>query len=79
MFQIRLINNERKRIKEFKNFNAKIKEAKLIEIECDCFYKKSLKQFIKGYRIETIEEARKLNKDLLKERWKKTSIFNYYF
>ena len=34
---------------------------------------------MKGSRVETIEAARKEYAELLKEGWKKTSIFNSYF
>ena len=33
---------------------------------------------MKGSAVETIEYARKEYKQLLEERWKKTSIFNSY-
>ena len=34
---------------------------------------------MKGSRVETIEAARKEYAELLKEGWKKTSIFRSYF
>ena len=34
---------------------------------------------MKGSRVETVETVRKEYKELLKEGWKKTSIFNSYF
>ena len=34
---------------------------------------------IKGSRVETVEAARKEYAELLKEGWKKTSIFKSYF
>ena len=42
-------------------------------------YKRSSKPVMKGSRVETIEAARKEYAELLKEGWKKTSIFNSYF
>ena len=41
-------------------------------------YKRSSKPVMKGSAVETIEYARKEYKQLLEERWKKTSIFNSY-
>ena len=34
---------------------------------------------MKGSRVETVETVRKEYKELLKEGWKKTSIFNRHF
>ena len=34
---------------------------------------------MKGSRVETIEEARNEYKKLLKEGWRKTSVYNSYF
>ena len=50
----------------------------MMEIEYDCVYKRSSKRVIKGSRIEPIEKVREEYKELLKEGWKKTSIFNHY-
>ena len=48
-------------------------------ISYGCVYKRSSKPVMKGSRVETIEHARKEYKQLLKEGWKKTSIFRSYF
>ena len=48
-------------------------------ISYGCVYKRSSKPVMKGGRVETIEEARKEYAELLKEGWKKTSIFRIYF
>ncbi len=48
-------------------------------ISYGCVYKRSSKPVMKGSRVETIEAARKEYAELLKEGWKKTSIFKSYF
>ena len=50
-----------------------------VMISYGCVYKRSSKPVMKGSRVETVENARKEYSDLLKEGWKKTSIFNNYF
>ena len=45
----------------------------------DVFTKRSSKPVMKGSRVETIENARKEYKKLLKDGWKKTSIFRSFF
>ena len=47
-------------------------------ISYGCIYKRSSKPVMKGSRVETLEAARKEYKELINERWKKTSIFNSY-
>jgi len=42
-------------------------------------YKRSSKTVLKGSRVKTIEAARKEYAEILKECWKKTSIFRSYF
>ena len=75
-----LINRQRNRIKRFRRFeNISEKENNFIEIEYGCVYKSSSKPVYKGSRIESIEDARKEYKQLLKEGWKKTNIFMSYF
>ena len=75
-----LINKQRNRIKRFRRFeNISEKENNFIEIEYGCVYKSSSKPVYKGSRIESIEDARKEYKQLLKEGWKKTNIFMSYF
>ena len=48
-------------------------------ISYGCVYKRSSKPAMKGSRVETIEEARNEYKKLLKEGWRKTSVYNSYF
>ena len=75
-----LINKSRNRIKRFKSFESNIEQTKeFIEIEFGCVYKSVRKPIMKGSRIETIEVARNEFKQLLKEGWKKTTLFNIYF
>tara|TARA_B100000886_G_scaffold283686_1_gene208015 strand:+ start:856 stop:1047 length:192 start_codon:yes stop_codon:yes gene_type:complete len=42
-------------------------------------YKRSSKPLVKGSRVETIENARKEYKQILREGWKKTSILEIIF
>ena len=80
MEQFTLINKQRNRIKIFRKFKSNLPQAEeVMEIEYACVYKRSSKPVIKGSRVETIEQARKEYKELLKEGWRKTSIYNHYF
>tara|TARA_Y100000766_G_C18336281_1_gene332622 strand:+ start:55 stop:303 length:249 start_codon:yes stop_codon:yes gene_type:complete len=82
MEKFTLINKDRSRIKVFESFEDVSKLTPLIDaimISYGCVYKRSSKPVMKGSRIETIEEARKEYKKLLKEGWKKTHKFNIYF
>ena len=45
----------------------------------DVFIKRVVNQFMKGSRVETIENARKEYKELVNQGWKKTNIFGSYF
>ena len=77
-----LINNERSRIKIFEPFEDVSKPSLSINammISYGCVYKRSSKPVMKGSRVETIENARKEYKELLKQGWKKTSIFRSFF
>ena len=77
-----LINNDRSRIKVFKQFediSNPSSSINAIEISYGCVYKRSSKPVMKGSRVESIEDARKEYKKLLEEGWKKTSIFKSYF
>ena len=77
-----LINKQRNRIKVFKPFEDISKSSPLIDammVSYGCVYKRSSKPVMKGSRVETIEVARKEYAELLKEGWKKTSIFRSYF
>ena len=82
MEEFTLINKQRNRIKIFKPFEDISKPSPSInamEISYGCIYKRSNKPFMKGSRVETIEDARKEYKQLLEEGWRKTSIFKSYF
>jgi len=82
MEEFTLINKQRNRIKVFKPFEDISKPSPSInamEISYGCVYKRSSKPVMKGSRVETIEDARKEYAELLKEGWKKTSIFRSYF
>ena len=48
-------------------------------ISYGCLPKRSSKPVMKGSRVESIEEARKEYKKLLKEGWEKTYRFNSIF
>ena len=76
-----LINKFRSRIKVFEPFEDVSKPSVCIDammISYGCVYKRSGKPVMKGSRVETIEEARKEYKQLLKEGWEKTIIYNSY-
>ena len=77
-----LVNEDRSRIKVFESFEDVSKPSPAIDammISYGCVYKKSTRPVMKGSRVETIEEARKEYKKLLKEGWRKTNIYNSYF
>ena len=77
-----LINKDRSRIKVFEPFEDVSKPSPSIDammISYGCVYKTSSRPVIKGSRVETIENARKEYKELLKQGWKKTYIFRSYF
>ncbi len=76
-----LINKDRSRIKSLNHLKMFPSFASIdaMMISYGCVYKRSSKPVMKGSRIETIEAARKEYAELLKEGWKKTSIFRSYF
>ena len=77
-----LINKNRSRIKVFEPFEVVSKPLPSIDaimISYGCIYKRSSKPVMKGSRVETMKNARKEYAELLKEGWKKTSIFRSYF
>ena len=82
MKKFTLVNNERSRIKVFEPFEDLSKPSPRINammISYGCVYKRSSKPVMKGSRVETIENARKEYKELLKQGWKKNSIFRSFF
>ena len=82
MEKFTLINKDRSRIKVFEPFEDFSKPSPSIDAIMICYgfvYKRSSKPVMKGCRVETIEAARKEYSELLKEGWKKTSIFRSFF
>ena len=82
MEKLTLINKDRSRIKVFDPFEDVPKPLPSIVammISYGCVYKRSIKPDMKSSRVETIEAVRKEYAELLKESWKKTSIFRSYF
>jgi len=82
MEKFTLINKARSRIKVFEPFDDISENPSIIYailISYGCVLKRSSKPFMKGSRVESIEEARKEYKKLLEEGWKKTYRFNSFF
>ena len=82
MEKFTLINKDRSRIKVFKPFEDVSKTSSSLDaimISYGFVYKRSSKPVMRGSRVETIENATKEYKQLLKEGWKKTYRFNIYF
>ena len=82
MEKFTLINKDRSRIKVFKPFEDVSKTSSTLDVIMISYgfvYKRSSKPVMKGSRVETIENATKEYKQLLKEGWKKTYRFNIYF
>ena len=80
MEKFSLINKDRSRIKVFEPFEDLSKPSPpsidAVMISYGCVYKLSSKPVMKGSRVGTVETARKEYLELLKEGWKKTSVFN---
>ena len=82
MEKFTLIDKPRSRIKVFEPFDDSSKSPSIISailISYGCVFKWSSKPVMKGYRVESIEEARKEYKKLLEEGWKKTYRFICFF
>ena len=82
MKKFTLINKARSRIKVFEPLEDSSKNSSMINailISYGCIFKRSSKPVMKGSRVESIEEARKVYKKLLEEGWKKTYRFNSFF
>ena len=63
MKKFTLINKARSRIKVFEPFEDNCKNSSMIDailISYVCFFKRSSKPFMKGSRVESIEEARNI-------------------
>jgi len=81
MEKLTLINKARSRIKVFEPFEDSSKNPSMINtilISYGCVFKRSSKSFMKGSRVESIEEARNEYKKLLEEGWEKTYRFNSF-
>ena len=81
MEKFTLINKARSRIKVFEPFDYSSKNPSIINailISYGCLLKRSSKPVMKGSRVESIEEARKVYKKLLEEGWEKTYRFNFF-
>ena len=75
MEKFTLINKARSRIKVLEPFDDSSKNPSIINailISYGCVLKRSSSPVMKGFRVESIEEARKEYKKLLVEGWKKT-------
>jgi len=82
MEKFTLINKARSRIEVFEPFDDSSKNPPIINailISYGCVHKRSSKLVMKGSRVESIGEARKEYKKLLKEGWGKTYRFNSFF
>ena len=82
MEKFTLINKARSRIKVFEPFEDNFKNSSMVNtilISYGCVFKRSSKSFMKGSRVESIEEARNEYKKLLEEGWGKTYRFNSFF
>ena len=82
MEKFTLINKARSRIKVFEPFEDSSNNSSMINailISYGCVFKRSSKPVMKGSKVESIEEARKEYKKLLKEGWGKTYRFNSFF
>ncbi len=78
MEKFTLVNKHRSKIKVFEPIEDVSKPSPSIDemmISYGCVYKRSSKPVMKGSMVETVESARKENKELLNEAWKQTSIF----
>ena len=82
MEKFTLINKARSRIKVFEPFEDNSQNSSMINailISYGCVFKRSSKPFMKGSRVESIEEARNEYKKLLEVGWEKTYRFNSHF
>ena len=81
MEKFTLINKARSRIKVFEPFDSSKNPSIIttILISYGCVLKRSSKPVMKGFRVESIEEARKEYKKLLKGEWERTYRFNNFF
>ena len=74
-----LINKQRNRLKRFRKYeNITHKENDYLEIDFGYIFRTSTKPVWKGTRIETVEDGLKEYEEMLKEGWKKTSLYKRY-
>ena len=81
MEKFTLINKARSRVKVFEPFEDSSMHSSMINailISYGCVFNRSSKPVMKGSRIESVKEARKEYKKLLKEGWEKTYRFNSF-
>ena len=82
MKKFNFIHKSKSRIKVFEPFDDSSKNPSIINailISYGCVLKRSSKPVMKGSRVESIEEARKEYKKLLKEGWKKLIDSTVFF
>ena len=73
MEKFTLINKARSRLKIFEPFEDSSKISSMINailISYGCVFRRLSKPVMKGFRVESLEEARKEYKKLLEEGWK---------
>ena len=71
-----LINKQRNRLKRFRKYeNIAHKENDFMEIDFGYIFKTSTKPVWKGSKIETVEDGLREYAELLKEGWKRTSLY----
>ena len=74
--ELYLMNKNRNRLKRFRKYeNIEHKANNYIEIDFGCIYRVSTKPVWKGTRIESIEDGLKEYDELLKEGWRRTSLY----
>ena len=72
MDKFTLINKDRSRIKVFEPFEDITKPSPSLDammISYGCVFKRSSKPVMKGNKVESIENAKKEQKELLEEGW----------
>ena len=71
-----LINKQRNRLKRFRKYeNISHKDNDFIEIDFGYIFRTSTKPVWKGSKIETVEDGLREYAELLKEGWKRTSLY----
>ena len=71
-----LANKHRNRLKRFRKYeNTAYKENDYMEIDFGYIFRISTKPAWKGSKIETVEDVLRECAELLKEGWKRTSLY----